>query len=443
MVRLEYTINDPLELIEAEIDRYHPELLAFSCYLWNIEAVLELADTLKKVRPGMLILLGGPEVTFDAPALLAAHETLDLVIVGEGERPWADLLAVLPDGPLHEVSGLCWRAPEGIRLNPSPPPIPQSELPAPYGAGCADLDGRLAYYESSRGCPFACAFCLSGRDEGVRFADPERVLSDVESLAGSGAIAVKFVDRTFNCRPEHAMAIWRGLLRHHGRMRFHFEIVGDLLTKEETAFLATVPSGLFQFEIGVQSTNPDTLSAIGRRVDLDRLFANLRFILAAGNIHVHLDFIAGLPYEGFDRFLTSLDSGLALVPDTIQMGFLKMLRGSRLRDEADALGYRYRRRPPYEVLANPWLSFAELNRLKTVAGLLDSFYNERRFSAALARLFVRLPSPARFFAEFAAHTEERGWHLRACQARDLPGRLLDFAERRGLADAVFRDRLRY
>lgn len=439
---MEFTINDRLEAIEAEIARAAPDLACFSCYLWNILQVLEIADSLKKIRPDLAILLGGPEVSFDGPAFLAANPAVDFVIQGEGEGPWTAFLAAFPRGSFREVPGLCWRERGEIRVNPPGDPWPMAALPSPDAVWTADLKGRLAYYEASRGCPFACAFCLSGREGGVRFADPGRVLADVARLAESGALAVKFVDRTFNARPEWAMAIWRGLLAHRGRMRFHFEIVAELLTEDQLSFLAAVPPGLFQFEIGVQSTCPETLKAIGRRADLGRLAENLRVLLRPGNIHVHLDFIAGLPYEGYERFLESLDFALGLWPNAIQVGTLKMLRGSRLRAEAEALGYLYRRRPPYEVLADPWLGFAELSRLKVLGRLVDLYYNERRFFAGLSRLFARVSSPARLLAEFAAFSEREGWHLRPHAARDLPEHLLRFAEEMGLADPVFLDRLR-
>lgn len=440
--RREYTVNDRIESVEAEIGRIAPDLLAFSCYIWNIEEVLTICDDLKKVRPDLRILLGGPEVSHDPAELLAANPAVDFIICGEGEEPWSALLSVLPGGPYAGVPGLCWRRDGGIELNTPARGLPLERLPAPYATGRDELSGRLAYYESMRGCPYACSFCLSGDEAAPRFIDPARALVELADLARCEPKAVKFVDRTFNCCREHAMAVWRGLLALRCRTRFHFEIRADLLTGEELAFLATVPPGLFQFEIGVQSTNPETLAAIGRRTDLDRLAANVRRLVAAGNIHLHLDFIAGLPYEGGERFLESLDFGFGLGPHRIQVGFLKLLRGSRIRREADSMGYLYRRRPPYEVLANPWLSFTELNRLRIVADLVETYYNEGRFAHALGRLFAAVPSPARLFADFAAFCAERGWHLRPHQPKVLAAHLLDFAKSRDMGGPVFRDRLR-
>ncbi|MGE5599650.1 MAG: B12-binding domain-containing radical SAM protein [Bacteroidota bacterium] len=442
VARCEFSINDRLDLVEAEIARHAPDLLALSCYLWNIEPLLELADTLKKVLPGLRILLGGPEVSHDAPAFLAQNPAVDWIIAGEGEGPWAELLAALPAGPLDSVRGLCWRDGARIRANDPAPPQPFAALPSAYAERTPDLAGRLVYYESSRGCPYSCAFCLSGREGRVRLAELDRVRREIEILAGSGARAIKFVDRTFNCRPRHALAVWRALLPYHGRLRFHFEIVAEILTAEELDFLAGVPPGLFQFEIGVQSTNPETLEAVGRRRDLGRLAANVRALRAAGNIHLHLDLIAGLPHEGFDRFLESLDFVLDLDPDVVQVGILKMLRGTRLREQAELLGYRYRRRPPYEVLANPWLSFTELDRLRIVADLVETYYNEGRFGHTLKRLFAAVPSPARLFHDFAGYCVDRGWHLRPHQPQTLAEHLLEFVERRGLGGPVLRDRLR-
>lgn len=440
---MEFTINDPLDLVEAEIDRAAPDLVAFSCYIWNIAPILEICDSLKKARPELRILLGGPEVTYDAPALLAMNPAVDFIISGEGEQPWTALLAALPDGPWSGVPALTWREGGTIGSNPAAPPLSLDTLPDPYGESPQGLAGRLVYCETSRGCPFSCAFCLSGNPGAVRFLDPERALAGIDALAGSGALAVKFVDRTFNCRRGHAMAVWQGLLRHRGGLRFHFELAGDLLTEEDLAFLAAVPPGLFQFEIGVQSTNPETLAAIGRPQDLGRLAANVRRLAAAGNIHLHLDFIAGLPYEDYERFLASLDFGLDLRPDTLQLGFLKMLKGSSLRREAETLGYVYRRRPPYEIIRNPWLSFSDIRRLKTMAVLIGSFFNERRFAASLPRLWRAWPSPARFFADLAAWWEGESLHLRPHQAKDLPGHLLRFAASRGQDGPVLRDCLRY
>ena len=440
---LEYTINDPLDQIEAEIERRSPELLAFSCYIWNITLLLDLADSLKKVRPGLTVLLGGPEVSFAAEEFLAQNLQVDMVAAGEGELVWPILLAALAaGGGLEQVPGLSWRENGTIRVNPAPPPLSLADLPRAYRPETENYAKRLIYYEASRGCPFTCAFCLSGEEQGVRFADPARVLRDMETLAASGAAAIKFVDRTFNCHREHALAIWRGLLPYAGKMRFHFELAGDLLTHEELDFLAAVPPGLFQFEVGVQSTHEPTLEAISRPTDLGRLEANLRALLAPGNIHIHLDLIVGLPFESYERFLDSLDFCLRLFPDALQVGFLKMLKGTRLRREADALGYLYRRRPPYEVLANPWLSFPELNRLKVLAGLADRYYSRGRFLHTLRRVFADTDSPARFLAGLAAYTADTGWYLRRHQTRDLPPHLLAYLESRGAVAPWLRDCLR-
>ncbi|MDN5326817.1 MAG: hypothetical protein PWP41_1513 [Moorella sp. (in: firmicutes)] len=471
----EFTINDHPEHIAAAIYRHRPDLVAFSCYIWNIEPTLAVAAILKKVRPELTILCGGPEVSFATAALLAQNPQVDLVITGEGEVPFRALLEQLagqqrpPAGSRQEplpacktrpaagrpapgpvpdpaaIPGLAWRRGGEVVVNPpAPPPRDLDAIPFPYqedlDAAGNDLSQRTVYYETSRGCPFACGFCLSSTTEGLRYFSLERVRDDLERLLAAGAREIKFVDRTFNAHKKRALAIWEFLLSRRPRARFYFEIAGDRLDDEMLAFLDRVPPGLFQFEIGVQTIDAGVNALCNRRQDWTRLAASTRRLRQAGSIRLHLDLIAGLPGETYAGAGKSFDAVAALKPHEIQLGFLKLLKGTSLRARAGEFGYRFLDRPPYEVLASSTITYEEMLRLHSVETLLRHYGNSHLADHAFAYLAATAFGGSYFdlYEALAAWWEARGLLRRGHSQRDLFNHLACFAIHlaRGIATRV-------
>lgn len=384
---LEATVNQPEEDVIARLLAEKADVLAFCCYIWNWRFLERL---LPRLAGKAAIVLGGPEVSFRASAVLEAFPEVTAVQTGEGERPFALLLDRLAAGkPLAGIPGLCCRGESGHILC-TPPAAPEPEPPSPYTpAYLAALHGRIAYLETSRGCPFSCGFCLSGREDSVRFFGLERAKKELLLLANAGVQTVKLVDRTFNCHPGRAYELIRFILEQRGRsfpasVRFHFEVAADLFDEDTIGLLNGAPAGLFQLEAGLQSFHAPTLEAVTRRTDLDKLCGNLQRLIAPGNVHVHIDLIAGLPHENLEQFAHSFDKAYALQPHMLQLGFLKLLHGSRLRREAAAYGYRYADIPPYEVKGCPWMDEDDLARLHRLEDALERLYNSGRFRLTLA-----------------------------------------------------------
>lgn len=388
---LEATVNQPEEEVLDRLLRERADVLAFSCYIWNITTVKSLIASLAERTPGVRILLGGPEAGFRAQELLEELPAVWGIQIGEGERSFAALLDRLAAGEAADgIDGLCYRKEGRIVLRPASRQT--EDPPSPYTPDyLAALKGRIAYLETSRGCPFSCAFCLSGREETVRFFEMGRVKRDILLVANSGAQTVKLVDRTFNCRPDRAKALFRFLLEQRGRgipegVRFHFEVAADLFDEEAITLLNGAPRGFFQLEAGLQSFHRPTLEAVTRKTDLDRLCRNLRRLLAPGNLHMHIDLIAGLPYEDFSTFAQSFNRAYALHPHMLQLGFLKFLYGSRLRAQAAEWGYQFSADPPYACTQSRWLTEEELRRLAGIEDALERLYNSGRFRCTLAYL---------------------------------------------------------
>lgn len=408
---VEATIHQPKERILSEILQKEPDLAAFSCYIWNITFVLELCRELRRRNPKLILVLGGPEVSFRAPELLLSENSIDYIIAGEGEQPFPALLDAL-DSSDDEFSpdlipGVYCRRDGEIRHTPplSRPPQP----PDPYSPEYFAASGkRIAYLETSRGCPFSCAFCLSG-DTGVRFFDLDEVKVRLVRLAGSGAKIIKLTDRTFNCSPRRADEIFRFLMARSSKdfppdVRFHFEVGADLFDEESLTLLGHAPPGLFQFEAGIQSFHPPALAAVCRRTDLDKLESNLRRLRKTGNIHLHVDLIAGLPFEDFHRFGHSFDRAYRLSPHMLQLGFLKLLYGSALRKKAPEYGLIFDSRPPYEIRSTPWMSALELDRLRRMEQVLERLYNSGRFTHTLRFLLKKTGlRPFDFYLNAADH----------------------------------------
>lgn len=420
----EYTINHSTEAILRDLYRRKPDVIGFSCYIWNIQWIRSLLPDLRAVLPEVRIWLGGPEVSFHSAGILRDNPEAELVMTGEGEETFAQLLSFLVDNR-EEMASHCGYLPEkagqlpGIVFKtlsgtvietPRRPVMDMDRLPFSYGSmDMKALEHRIIYYESSRGCPFSCSYCLSSIDKQVRFRSLDRVKEELSFFLKAGVPQVKFVDRTFNSRKDHAMAIWQFIRDHdNGVTNFHFEIAADLLDQEELELLVSMRPGLVQLEIGVQSANPDTLAAIRRRTDLQKIGAAAAVINRGRNVHQHLDLIAGLPYEDLASFRRSFDQVYAMEPEQLQLGFLKVLKGSYMEEMAPAYGIRASLTPPYEVLSTRWLSYGDILELKAVEEMVEIYYNSRQFTLTLEALGREYDSAYSMFLELAQYYEARG-----------------------------------
>lgn len=403
----EYTINQLREDVLADLYRQAPDLLGFSCYIWNIGFIRPLIREIRQVLPAVKILLGGPEVSFD-PAEALSYGA-DYVLSGEGEESFSRLCLALEEGtPLSEVPGLSWSENGICRQNEPPKPLDMAKLPFVYEDFSLFAD-RILYYEAQRGCPFNCQYCLSSVDKGVRFQPIEKVERELQVFLDKKVRQVKFVDRTFNASPKFAMAVWQYLHEHdNGVTNFHFELAAELLTDEMLAFLPTVRPGLFQFEIGVQTTYGPTLGAIDRRSSFESLTRKVRALQKAKNIHLHLDLIAGLPYESFAQFRQSFNDVYGLDPDQFQLGFLKLLKGSGLRRDSGKYGIVAREEAPYEVLCTDALAYGDMLKLKDIESLTDSYYNSCQFVTSLRYLCGLAETPFDFYLGFSEFCRSGG-----------------------------------
>lgn len=414
----EYTINHQTDDIFRSIYAKKPQLLFFSCYIWNRRVILELAENLRKVLPELVIWAGGPEVSYDAKRFLEEHPQFDGVMCGEGERTFAQVLRYYGEADdslcLHDISGIVYRSADTVvETEPASPMTSLDEIPfvydSPFLKGRGEVfENRIIYYESSRGCPFSCSYCLSSLDKRVRFRSLSLVKKELSYFLEQKVLQVKFVDRTFNARPDHALAIWRYIQAHdNGVTNFHFEIAADILTQEELEVLGTMRPGLVQLEIGVQTTNEDALCAIRRKTQFDAIAQCSGRIAEGKNIHQHLDLIAGLPYEDFESFQKSFDDVYRLKPQELQLGFLKVLRGSRMHQCAKEYGIIYRSTPPYEVLETRWITCGELLRLKEVEEMLEVYYNSQQFRYTMEALEQMFERPFDMYAALADYYKER------------------------------------
>lgn len=441
----EFTIHEPREAILAALLRDEPDVVAFSVYLWNRRETLDLVDALAAARPGLRLVMGGPEVSFDGPELFARHPGLTALVRGEGELPLRALLSAWQTGrePGH-IPRLALRRGAELTEGPDGPPLGELDaIPSPFHAGLIDLTRGLVYYETSRGCPFRCAFCLSARDEKVRTFSLSRTFTDLSFLIDREVPQIKLVDRTFNADPARAREIFRFILARNRRSHFHFEIAAHLLDDETLALLDQVPAGTFQFEIGVQSTLEAALRAVDRPVALERLEEVVQRLKNAGRIHLHLDLVAGLPGEGYDGFLTAIDRVAALQPDHLQVEPVKVLPGTPLREQAAAFGLRFDPNPPYTVLATPELSFNELERLRTISRLLDLTFNAACFPTFLAALASTAGSLAQGLDRLAVDLADHAWLRYPLGREGLFLRLAEAASRQwpGEAELLLRETL--
>jgi radical SAM superfamily enzyme YgiQ (UPF0313 family) len=427
----EYTIKDPALDVAADLHRRRPDVVGFSCYIWNIEETIRIARIVKKVLPQTVIVLGGPEVSYDTSHWMERVPEADFIVMGEGEETFHHLLQELAGGGrFHFVFGVAWRKNGEIIINPPRPKLDLNTIPSPhrFPEDVPDLHKRVVYFETSRGCPFSCQFCLSSIEVGVRYFDLERTKRDLMYLIRSGAKLIKFVDRTFNIRRDYALEVFRFLIENHGDAVFQFEITADIMRPEVLQFLTEhAPPGIFRFEIGVQSTNDVTNELIQRRQNFAKLSRTVRLIKESGKIAQHLDLIAGLPEEDYDSFRKTFNDVFALRPEELQLGFLKMLRGTGLRRDADKYGYIYMDDPPYEILGNRVLPYEDLARIKRVEDVLEKYWNAHRLDRTIEFLLRHeFPSPFDFFQEFGDYWEERGWQKIGHQLEDLFVRLREF-----------------
>ena len=382
----EYTINQQKDDIMRDIYLEHPDVVCVSCYIWNISFVKELMADLVKILPDADFWAGGPEVSYDAEKFLSENPEFTGVMVGEGEETFQELSGYyVKKNPekLENITGICYRDGEKIIHNGWRQIMDLSSIPFIY-KNLSEFKNRIIYYESSRGCPFSCSYCLSSVDKKLRFRDIEMVKKELQFFIDHKVPQVKFVDRTFNCKHDHAMAIWKYINDHdNGVTNFHFEISADLLREEELQEMSTMRPGLIQLEIGVQSTNPDTIKAIHRTMDFEKLKGIVDRIHSFGNIHQHLDLIAGLPYEDYDSFRNSFNDVYALKPQQLQLGFLKVLKGSNMMEMCREYGIVYKNREPYEVLSTKWLDYDHVLKLKNVENMVEVYYNSGQFQKTL------------------------------------------------------------
>lgn len=407
----EYTINNRMEDILEDIYRRKPDVIGFSCYIWNIGMVEKLMGELHKLLPKLPVFLGGPEVTYDADKLLRKYPYLTGIFIGEGEATFAQVVKYYvkknPES-LEDIPGLMLRS----GMTPARKPLNLTDVPFLYD-DMAPFTNRIIYYETQRGCPFRCSYCLSSIDKTVRFRDIEVVKKELAFFLEKKVKQVKFVDRTFNCNHDHAMAVWQYLYDHdNGVTNFHFEIAGDILREDEIALVAKMRPGLVQFEIGVQSTNTDTLREIRRVMDIEKLKQVVAALKAAHNVHIHLDLIAGLPYEDYDSFARSFDDVYAMEPEQLQLGFLKVLKGSYMAEMAESYGLVYTDYAPYEVLYTNWLSFTEICRLKRIEEMVEIYYNSGQFAHSLPVMIADFGQGAfAFYEALADFYEEQGFFV--------------------------------
>ena len=412
IVLKEYTINQQKDDIMRDIYLEHPDVVCVSCYIWNLSFVKELMADLIKILPGADFWAGGPEVSYDAEKFLTENSEFKGVMVGEGEETFKELAGYYVEkNPqnLKDMTGICYRDGDQIIHNGWRQIMDLSSIPFIY-KDLSEFKNRIIYYESSRGCPFSCSYCLSSIDKKLRFRDTETVKKELQFFIDNKVPQVKFVDRTFNCKHDHAMAIWKYINEHdNGVTNFHFEISADLLREEELQEMSTMRPGLIQLEIGVQSTNPDTIKAIHRTMDFEKLKGIVDRIHSFGNIHQHLDLIAGLPYEDYDSFRHSFNDVYALKPQQLQLGFLKVLKGSHMMEMCKEYGIVYKTQEPYEVLSTKWLDYDHVLKLKTVENMVEVYYNSGQFQNTLEYLENFFPDAFSIYERLGSFYMEKGY----------------------------------
>ena len=409
----EYTINQTMDDILSDIYRKKPDILCLSCYLWNILYVEQLITEIHKVLPKMQIWLGGPEVSYNAVSVMEQYPQVTGVMCGEGEETFLELMEYWNQEreSLDTIKGIVYRENGTCRQNPPRPVMDLSKVPFVYDH-IEDFQNKIIYYESSRGCPFSCSYCLSSIDKCLRFRNLELVKKELQFFIDHEVPQVKFVDRTFNCKHSHSMAIWTYLKEHdRGKTNFHFEVAADLLNEEEMELIASMRPGLIQLEIGIQSTNPETITEIRRKMNFEEVKRIVKRVQEKGNVHQHLDLIAGLPYEDYERFAQSFRDVYALHPEQLQLGFLKVLKGSYMHEKTEDYQLLYQVRPPFEVLSTKWLSYDDVIRLKGVEEMVEVYYNSGQFVNTLRLLEEEFTDTFALYENLSRYYEENGLHM--------------------------------
>lgn len=412
----EYTINQQLDEILMDIYKQKPDVLCFSCYIWNISYVETLIREIHKILPNLPIWLGGPEVSYDSEEVLRRFPEVTGVVKGEGEETFLELATYYVERKkqeyLQEIKGISYRTQDGeIVENAWREIMDLSKVPFVY-EDMTEFRNKIIYYETSRGCPFSCSYCLSSVDKCLRFRDLELVKKELQFFLDNEVPQVKFVDRTFNCKHDHALSIWKYLAEHdNGITNFHFEISADLLNEEELELLGKMREGLVQLEIGVQSTNPKTIGEIKRTMRFDKVADAVKKVNMGRNIHQHLDLIAGLPYEDYESFGKSFNDVYALAPEQLQLGFLKVLKGSYMEEHTKEYGLVYKSLPPYEVLYTKWLSYEDVLKLKRIEEMVEIYYNSGQFSYTLEHLVGEFATPFTFFEVLGEYYEDHAFHM--------------------------------
>lgn len=441
---VEFTINNDSDYILSSIYQKKPRVVAFSCYIWNIEIILDIVNSIKKLLPDIVVVLGGPEVSYEYEPFF--KKGADIIIIGEGEKTWSELLEYFEngEGELSAIDGIAYINADEVIKTKQRAPLILEEIPFVYKDGFKGLENKLIYYEASRGCPYNCQYCLSSIERGVRFLSIERVKSDLKFFLDNRVRQVKFVDRTFNARKSFAIEIWNFLIANdNGYSNFHFEISADILDEECLEVLSRARKQLFQLEIGVQSTNTDTLESIKRKTDLDKLFGKVIKIKSFGNIHQHLDLIAGLPGEDLKSFKTSFNDVYKLEPEQLQLGFLKLLRGSGLREDAKKLGIVYREKAPYEVLYTKEVSYEEMLNIKGVEGMVELYYNSGKAIHTLRYMLSFFEGAYNMYDELASYWIDMGYADVSHNKMKLYTILFEFFSTKCTDIAVLKDILKF
>lgn len=412
---LEFTINQQKDQILKGIYEAKPDLLCFSCYIWNLSYAEEIIEDIKKILPKVTIWAGGPEVSYDAPQFLKRHPKVDGIMCAEGEKTLTELISYYEIGKsqgksLDGINGIVYQENKTIHQTPLRDIMNMDDLVFPY-EDLKDFEHKIIYYESSRGCPFSCSYCLSSIDKKLRFRSFSLVEKELEFFLAHKVPQVKFVDRTFNCKKSHAMAIWTYIKEHdNGITNFHFEVAADLLTEDEIALIQTMRPGLIQLEIGVQSTNEKTLAEIHRKTDFEEITRKVKAVQKGENVHQHLDLIAGLPYENYESFGHSFNDVYALKPEQLQLGFLKVLKGSYMAEAAEGYGCVHKAKPPYEVLGTRWLSYEEILKLKGVEEMVEVYYNSGQFQKTIRAMEHLFETAFSMYEELADFYEKNGYN---------------------------------
>lgn len=412
---LEFTINQQKDQILKGIYEAKPDLLCFSCYIWNLSYAEEIIEDIKKILPKVTIWAGGPEVSYDAPKFLKRHPEVDGIMCAEGEKTLTELISYYEIGKsqgksLDGINGIAYQENKTIHQTPLRDIMNMDDLVFPY-EDLKDFEHKIIYYESSRGCPFSCSYCLSSIDKKLRFRSFSLVEKELEFFLAHKVPQVKFVDRTFNCKKSHAMAIWTYIKEHdNGITNFHFEVAADLLTEDEIALIQTMRPGLIQLETGVQSTNEKTLAEIYRKTDFEEITRKVKAVQKGENVHQHLDLIAGLPYENYESFGHSFNDVYALKPEQLQLGFLKVLKGSYMAEAAEGYGCVHKAKPPYEVLGTRWLSYEEILKLKGVEEMVEVYYNSGQFQKTIRAMEHLFETAFSMYEELADFYEKNGYN---------------------------------